>query len=318
MNYTSNLAYNLSDDDFETLMNCLCERMTGTETIFFAKGKDGGKDGRPLGFSTKGDLWRQNLIIQSKHVENTDTSCSDNTFYGNLTSVIAKEITRLKKLKKETAIKGYILFTNRKYTGNADNVIRKAISDEIGIDIDLIEIIGLETINNLLNDSKNKDLVSRFKLNQIQIPFEFSESDIKEIVITFKGQLDDITKDVEKKIEDIKFDYSKITMIEKNKKNSLSESYYNNSILKSSLQYFDKIDYFLGLEKNDEVKEIYYDIVTELNNIITLKREDFGQFEEIFNYIYNIIKVDPDYRAKKKFIWIVLHYMYFTCSIGNK
>lgn len=44
---------------------------------------------------------------------------------------------------------------------------------------------------------------------------------------------------------------------------------------------FDKIQHFLNSDKNSEIKEYYFDIATELNHIISIKRDNFEAFEEI-------------------------------------
>ena len=44
-----NLKYplhNMNDDDFEKLSALICEKILGTGTIVFSKGKDGGRDER--------------------------------------------------------------------------------------------------------------------------------------------------------------------------------------------------------------------------------------------------------------------------------
>ncbi len=131
MDYTSNIAYNLTEDDFEKLSNLLAERIEGNEVISFAKGTDGGKDGRRIGYSKDIDKWKisgSQFIIQAKHTANPVASCSENKFHGNKTSIFALEIDKIKGLKAKNELDYYILFTNRKYTGNADSIIRKAIS----------------------------------------------------------------------------------------------------------------------------------------------------------------------------------------------
>jgi hypothetical protein len=37
---------NLSEDDFEKLVNILCQDILGMGTVSFTKGRDGGRDGR--------------------------------------------------------------------------------------------------------------------------------------------------------------------------------------------------------------------------------------------------------------------------------
>ncbi len=113
---------NLSEDDFEKLVNILCQKKLGTGTVSFSKGKDGGRDGRFKGtansYPSDKDLWNGKFIIQAKHTTDYQASCSDNTFFGNKTSLINGEIDKIKKLKSNGEIDNYLLFTNRKETEN--------------------------------------------------------------------------------------------------------------------------------------------------------------------------------------------------------
>ena len=85
------------------------------------------------------------------------------------------------------------------------------------------------------------------------------------------------------------------------------------------MKYFSQIDEFLQNPINEELTEMYEDLAMELNSIITIKREDFYAFEEIFVYLYNYVKDrNLDLNRKKRFISIFLHYMYFNCDIGKK
>ena len=109
---------NLSEDDFEKLVNILCQDILGMGTVSFTKGRDGGRDGRFNGtansYPSKTSPWSGKFIIQAKHTEDYKASCSDNTFFENQTSIINKEIDKIKDLKTKNEIDNYLLFTNRK------------------------------------------------------------------------------------------------------------------------------------------------------------------------------------------------------------
>ncbi len=322
MDFTSNIAYNLTEDDFEKLSNLLAARIEGNEVISFAKGTDGGKDGRRIGYSKDIDKWKASgskFIIQAKHTANPMASCSDNKFHGNKTSIVAEEIDKIKRLNANNELNYYILFTNRKYTGNADSIIRKAISEETSIDVDNIEIIGIETINELLNKESNKDIVSQFKLNNFHIPFDFSDKEMKEIILAFKQQLPSISSDIKQEVDKLKYDFSHINKDKKNEKNKLSEDHYQNNILSKSLMEFDKIEQFLNNPVNEELKNYYFDTAHELNQIISKKRDEYEAFEELFLHIYQLI-CDGSVllMGGKRHVITFLHYMYVECEIGKK
>lgn len=307
----------LSDDDFEKMVNTICEKILGTGVISFRKGKDGGSDGRFSGtannFPSNSGNWSGEFVIQAKHTDNPIASCSD---YGFEKKIVPEEIEKLKKLKASGELDNYLLFTNRKFTGVKGKNIRKEIIDRVGIDN--VEIIGIETINSYL--SSNKDIVKQYGLDKYNIPFDFSDEEIKQLIIEFKRQYPDIEDDIKEEVARVKYDYEKISIALKNEKNQLGETYYTEVILSNSLQYFDKIDTFLENPINKDLKDYYFDIVDELRDLIIVKREDFGAFEEIFVFIYKSVCESNDSRlkGKKRYVNTFLHYMYHTCSIGLK
>ena len=115
---------NLSPDDFEALVNELCQKVLGTGAVSFSKGKDRGRDGRFEGtanrYPSDSEQWSGKFIIQAKHTDNYEASCSDNGFHGNKTSIINKEIPKIQELKKNGEIDYYLIFTNRKETDNRE------------------------------------------------------------------------------------------------------------------------------------------------------------------------------------------------------
>ncbi len=69
---------------------------------------------------------------------------------------------------------------------------------------------------------------------------------------------------------------------------------------------------------NNELSVMYLDSAFELKNLITVKRDEFGAFEEIFVLIYNLVCDRNPKLRNKRFIYVFLHYMYFNCDIGQK
>jgi len=313
----------MSDDDFEGMSNAICQNILGTGVISFTKGPDGGKDGRFTGkansFPSKSKPWDGKMIIQSKHTENPISKCTDGNFLTNKGSVINKEIKRLVKLKESEGLDYYILFTNRKYSGGADCKIKEKLSAGISLPKAKIEIIGIKTINTMLNRPEGINVIKQFQLNKYYFQFDFSDEEIKLITIAFKEQFNAIENSLILKVDEVKYDFDSIAKKVKNEKNTLSKEYFEEVILKNSLQDFAKIEEFFRDSKNSELKDMYFDIVNELNQIITLKRENFGGFEEIFVFIYDkICNQNSELIGKKRHVLTFLHYMYFHCDIGKK
>lgn len=313
MNYRLEL---LSDDEFENLVNTICQETLGTGVVSFSKGKDGGRDGRFEGtannYPSNSENWSGKFIIQAKHTSNPIASCSESEFE----TIVDKEIERLKKLKKAGDVENYLLFTNRKYTGIKGEALRKKIKTDVRLDN--VEIIGVETINNQYLNS-NKKIVKQYGLDKLILPFDFSEEEIRDVIVEFKGQLTELNAVIKKKVEEVKYDYKGIKIQDKNEKNSLGKEYFEQEIVGKSLEHFDKIDRFLENPKNSDFKDSYYDCVNELSQVILINRSDFAAFEEVLLYIYKLVcDGSTTLKGSKRFVSVFLHYMYYTCSIGLK
>ncbi|GAO31142.1 ABC-three component system protein [Geofilum rubicundum] len=307
---------NINDADFERLVNAICQRILGTGVIEFSPGKDGGRDGKFIGiaqnYPSTNDCWKGKFIIQAKHTENYLASCSDKEFG----KIIDDEIIKIKKLKANGEIDNYLLFTNRKYSGVKGERLLNLITKETGIEN--CAIIGKETINNQYLNS-NKDIVKQFKLDITHIQFDFSDEEIKDIILAFKSQLPGIKTEIKVEVDKLKQDFTIIDKKEKNKKNSLSEEYFNQFIVSESLMDFDKIEKFLYNPLNENLKDYYFDTAYELNQLISLKRDDFDLFEEIFVFIYKLIcDGSTPLKGSKRHVMVFLHYMYYECLIGKK
>ena len=306
----------LDDKKFENLTNTICQKILGIGVIEFSEGKDGGRDGKFTGtaiaFPSDVESWKGKFIIQAKFTSNSQASCSDKEFE----NLIDLEIPKIKKLKERNEIDNYLIFTNRKYTGVKGERLLAKIKKDSGLEN--VEILGKETINNrYLN--QNKDIVKLLDLDKHHIPFDFSEMEIKDIILEFKKQLKTITEDIKEKVNQVKYDFDKIEIEEKNKKNSLGKDYFENEILSKSLLDFTNIQSFLEDDKNSEFRDYYFDIASELSGLITLRRDNFDVFEEVLIFIYQkIADGSKDLKGGKRHIFTLLHYMYMNCEIGLK
>jgi len=307
----------LDDAKFEDLAISVCRKLLGMGIISFAPGKDGGRDGKFTGtamnYPSANEPWKGKFIIQAKHTINPIASCSDRDFKK---IILEEEVPKINKLKQEGEIDCYLVFTNRKYSGVSGENLLKSIKEQTGLEN--VVIIGKETLNNTYINP-NKDIVREFELNKHHIPFDFSDEEIKDIILTFRSQLAKIKSELASKVAQVKYDFDHLEKEEKNRKNKLGKEYYENVILARSLMEFDKIQHFLDAAENNELKEYYFDIATELNQIITLQRDNFGDFEEIFVYIYqHICDGNIDLKGSKRHVLTFLHYVYMECLIGIK
>lgn len=300
--------YEQNEDDFENLVVLICTKILGNGVIPFAKGRDKGKDGRFSGtansFPSVNAPWSGEIIIQAKHTDKIQASCSDSDF----NHIVGEEINKINQLKSNGEIDYYLLFTNRKLTGGADSTIVRRIIEETGIEND---IIAEEKIQQYL--IQFPDVVKMAGLNKLLMPLEFDDSDIRNVVLSIKDALK--AKDIFNPI----IDFSKIELTQKNKLNNLSDDYFSD-VIRPGYTDFSRIDVFLSDPINEDVKESYEDAISDLNAKITVHRAEYGGFEEIIDYIYDkvVSQSGNSLKGNKRLVRTLLHYMYCKCDIGKK
>jgi Txe/YoeB family toxin of Txe-Axe toxin-antitoxin module len=174
----------LNDSDFEDLVIRVCKEVLGVGCKTFSIGRDGAKDswfaGTAEHFPSTQKPWSGTFCIQAKHTKTQNASCSDNDFSVNNTSILAKEIKRLKEEIKENPFQNYIIFTNRKLSGEKVSLIQQ-LKHEIGVKE--ADIIGREQLNTYLNDYPQ--IAAQFGLHKFFAPLRFFEKDLKEVIIVF-------------------------------------------------------------------------------------------------------------------------------------
>ncbi len=209
----------LDDGTFERLVSTVCQAILGTGVVSFSPGKDGGRDGVFNGMAERypsdtDQRWRGKFIIQAKHTASPIASCADADF-GRL---IDKEIIKLKALRQAGDVDCYLVFTNRKYTGIAGEDLRKRIQTETVIPH--VAIIVNETINDQYPNGQ-KAIVRQYRLDLLRIPFDFSDAEIRNIIVALKGQWPAIAENVRQCAEVLKYDFDIIRVGEKNALNGL-------------------------------------------------------------------------------------------------
>lgn len=301
--------HHMNEDDFEQLVVFICNHLLGEGTIPFAQGKDGGRDGKFIGkancIPSDAEPWDGKIIIQAKHTIKENASCSDSDFKSIIKNSV---IPAVKKLKASNDIDYYLLFTNRKLTGNQDNAIEKQLSKETGVPNILI---AEEKIQMTL--AKYHDVVQSAKLNKLLLPFEFDETDLKSVILSIHTAL----KNNRNEKPTNTFERSSIE--EKNKLNKLGDEYFDSAIQRSMAD-FDRIKKFLQDPINNECASIYEDAASELNAKIALSRNKYCTFEEFLEACYDMVvkKDECALKGKKLLVRTMLHYMYCNCDLGRK
>ncbi len=301
----------INEDDFENLATLLCRKILGEAVIPFAKGTDGGRDGRFHGkansFPSISEPWFGKIVIQAKHTTKENASCSDRDFQKILKEEVVPAIERLKKLEK---IDYYLLFTNRRLTGKQDEKIEDLI--EVTTQIPNV-IIADEKIQQWLQSFP--DVVKEAKLQDLLRPLQFDESDLKILIEEFhkKLQLHTILKSNE-------IDMTYIKMEEKNHLNRLSQEYFNN-VMKRHYSHFQLIRNFFKDPINTQLKGQFDDLVDELNAKITIYQNEYLSFEKMLDELYDyVVAKNQNFfgAGQKKLVRVFLNYMYCNCFIGKK
>jgi hypothetical protein len=305
---------NLSDEDFENLIIRIVKEVLGIGCKTFSVGKDGAKDswftGKADHFPSKGAPWIGTFNIQAKHTRVYNASCSDNDFSVNITSVLSKEIERLKIVMKTTPFDNYILFTNRKLSGVSHSAIVKKLKE--GLRIENVEIIGREDIDSYLTDYPH--IADRFGLYKFQAPLRFYEKELRDVIVVFSEQSKTISTELKSYITS----FTVINKEKKNELNNLSKEYFE--FLKNhSLQYFDGIEKFLRDPKNEDYMKMYSNTVSDLQEAIIVERNRFNEFEHIIKHLIEYVVGNNEGKLKdlRKIVRVFIHFMYFNCDIGK-
>ncbi|HLP46864.1 MAG TPA: ABC-three component system protein [Candidatus Kapabacteria bacterium] len=247
--------YDLHWQELEKLAILICERVLGIGTINFSAGVDGGRDGKFTGkaenFPSKTSPWEGRFIIQVKHTQNPIAKCSDPDFK----KIIEDEVTnRLKALVDNKELDYYLIFTNRKMSGNAE----ARITDFINTNLDIENrVIGEERIQLWLQ--KYPDIVKILNLNNLFLRLEFYEKDLRDIIIEFSKMKSQLVERIEEKQTDIKW----LDKVRKNELNNLNKDYFD-YMKKNSLAYFHKIEAFLKDPANLRYKDYYENTISDL------------------------------------------------------
>lgn len=305
---------NLNDEEFEALVIRVCVDLFGIGCKTFSTGKDGGRDssfdGKAENYPSKVKPWEGKFIIQAKHTKELNASCSDNDFSVNQTSILNKEINRLKEIQKQEKIDNYILFTNRKLTGGAHPVIVEKL--KTGLTLQNADIIGREELDAHLTNFPH--IANQFGLYKFNTPLRFYEKEIREVILVFSLQSQKISKEASESINSFRV----IDKEKKNELNNLSKDYFE-FIKSHSIQYFEEIDRFLKDPQNHKYTDMYIRTISDLQAKIILEREKYNDFMQLIEHLVEFIVESNSSELKelRNIVRVFIHFMYFNCDIGK-
>lgn len=304
----------LNDTDFEELVTLICRQLLGPGVTSFSPGRDGGKDakfeGMAVSFPSSAAPASGKFIAQAKHTSNPVASCSDYDF--EMTTV-NKEIPKIKKQFEEGRLTHYLLFTNRRKTGGAEDRIPDRIKAETGVKH--VWLRGLEDIErDLLHYPA---IVKQAGLDKLRSPIQFLPDDIRDVIVAFHNHRSTISTAFDSQ-HDFR-DYPGLP--KKNEANSLSETYFREYILADSEPRFPEIRRFLENPRNRDFAEQYHATANELKGQIITHREQFITFDEALEHVYQLMherSVELQTAARRTLTKVFIHYMYVNCDIGVK
>lgn len=307
----------LSDDQFEKLVVYLCQRLLGISVQGFAKGPDGGRDAKFVGTAelhpSKAAPWVGTVIIQAKHTNGYNRNFSESDFFSatSTTTVLGKEILRIKKLREAKQLDHYMLFANRRLAGNAESEIREHIASECDIPASSIYLCGVEQLEIWLK--RFPDAAKEADLDPIDSPLTVSPDDLAEVVQALARHKDSVIALLDDPPTE------RVPYEQKNKINNMSVEYAKIQ-RKKYLKETSQIRSFLAAPENLELLRMYESIVDEFQFKIISKRKDYQTFDEVMEYLVDLLfSRDPILRqqAHKRLTRAVLFYMYWNCDIGE-
>jgi hypothetical protein len=306
----------LSEDQFEQLIVLLCQQLLGIAVQGFAKGPDGGRDAKFVGtaalFPSTADPWKDITIIQAKHSNGYYRSFSESDFFSTTakSSTIGEELPRIKKLREAKQLDHYMLFSNRRLTGNTETEIRASISKACNIPESSLYLCGVEQLELWLKQFPQ--VVKQADIDPIDSPLIVSPDDLAEVVQALALQKESISAIIDDPPTE------RVSYEDKNELNNMSVEYAKLS-RKRYLKDTADIRAFLAAPENLELLRLYESIVDEFQLKITAKRKDHQTFDEVMEYIADLLfkrDVILRQRAHKRLTRALLFYMYWNCDIG--
>ncbi|MHB8088250.1 MAG: ABC-three component system protein [Anaerolineaceae bacterium] len=305
----------ISDEQFEKLIVLLCQKLLGMGVQGFAKGVDGGRDAKFVGVaqllpSTAGP-WKGTVIIQAKHTNGYNRSFSESNFFNpdSVNSVISMEVPRIKKLRNSMQLDHYMLFANRRLTGNTESEIRTHIAKLCGLSEQSIMVIGVEQLESWLKQFP--DVPVKADLDPVDSPLIVSPDDLSEVVQALAKYLDETVNALDAP------PIPRTPYETKNTINNMSAE-YGKTLRKKYLKETAQVKDFLAAPENEELLRMYESIVDEFQFKIISKRKNYQYFDEVMEYLFDLLfNRDSVLSAKKRLTRVMLFYMYWNCDIGE-
>jgi len=297
----------LSTTEFEDLVVQICTKLLGIGTLAFADGKDGGRDaafsGTAQKFPSAASPLSGNFIIQAKQTTNPAGTCSSSEFK----RVMDGEKKKIISLVAQGELDHYLVFTNRKKPAVKTIAIEKGLKK---LKLKSATILGAEQIRTWL--TAHPGIWKNMGFDRFEKRLEIQQSDLLEIVSAFHSALKAEIVDGEHP-EHFPF----IVKPKKNRLNGLTKPYFE-FMERDSLPFFSTIEDFLKNPRNESYRALYDDTTHEIKGKIIAHAADFENFDQALTYVADLVSEGSSLlKGMRRFVTIFLHYMYYTCDIGQ-
>lgn len=307
----------LSEDQFETLIVLLCQRLLGLSVKGFAKGPDGGRDAKFVGTAelhpSKAAPWSGTIIIQAKHTNGYNRHFGEADFHSpnSNDTVIGKEVPRIAKLRKGSQLDHYMLFANRRLAGNADQNITSHIAKECGLPEGSIYLCGVEQLELYLRQFP--EVAALADLDPVDSPLIVSPDELAIVVQAIASHEADLSSVLDTPPGE------RTSYEQKNVLNNMTPEYAR-ELRKRYLKDTAQIRAFLAAPENLEILKSYEATTEEFQMKIISKRKGFQNFDAVMEYLLDLLfQRDPILRQRqhRRLTRAILFYMYWNCDIGE-
>lgn len=307
----------LSEDQFETLIVLLCQRLLGMSVKGFAKGPDGGRDAKFVGTAelhpSTAAPWTGTVVVQAKHTNGYNRHFGETDFHSanSKDTVIGKEVPRIVKLRQAKQLDHYMLFANRRLAGNADQAITQHIAKECSLPEGSIYLCGLEQLE--LYMKQFPDVPTLADLDPVDSPLIVSPDELAIVVEAIASHEADLSAVLDPPPSE------RTSYALKNTLNNMTPDYAK-ALRKRYLKDTEQIRAFLAAPENLEILRSYEATTEEFQMKIIAKRKEFQSFDAVMEYLLDLLfQRDAILRQRqhKRVTRAVLFYMYWNCDIGE-
>ena len=240
--------------------------------------------------------------MQAKHTQNPAASCADTEFG----KVLTGEHPKITELINQGELEHYLVFTNRKKPAGDGLRKEKALK---ALGLISAHLFGNEQLRVWLTLHPN--IWSKLGFDRFELPLRIQTDDLTAVVTAFHAALDG------NPLDDQNEDFTYVPKPKKNKINKLSDAYWE-EIRTRSLPYFKTIEDFLSNPRNIDFKDMYEDTADEIRRKLITATPPFESFDEALTFIIDQVTTNnSELKRRRRFATVFLHYMYYTCDIGQ-